>query len=166
MICRFNYLNDMFWGWKSIALQLCLRGIYQRPGGRLWGWNTSSGSLSNPRSSQTDQGAPKSKRWCPRNRKLKHWLHITVYKNVCSAVADSLGPHGLQPSRLLRPWDFPGKSTGVGCHCLWVLILACVCVLSRARLFATAWTVDRRAPLSMELSRQEYWSGLPFPTQP
>ena len=27
-------------------------------------------------------------------------------------------PHGLQPSRLLPPWDFPGKSTGVGCHCL------------------------------------------------
>ena len=29
-----------------------------------------------------------------------------------------LGPHGLQPTRPLRPWDFPGKSTGVGCHCL------------------------------------------------
>ena len=29
-----------------------------------------------------------------------------------------LAPHGLQPTRLLRPWDFPGKSTGVGCHCL------------------------------------------------
>ena len=27
-------------------------------------------------------------------------------------------PHGLQPIRLLRPWDFPGKSTRVGCHCL------------------------------------------------
>ena len=27
-------------------------------------------------------------------------------------------PHGLQPTRLLRPWDFPGKSTGVGCLCL------------------------------------------------
>ena len=26
--------------------------------------------------------------------------------------------HGLQPSRLLHPWDFPGKSTGVGCHFL------------------------------------------------
>ena len=25
-------------------------------------------------------------------------------------------PHGLQPTRLLRPWDFPGKNTGVGCH--------------------------------------------------
>ena len=27
---------------------------------------------------------------------------------------DSSRPHGLQPTRLLRPWDFPGKSTGVG----------------------------------------------------
>ena len=27
-------------------------------------------------------------------------------------------PHGLEPSRLLCPWDFPGKYTGVGCHCL------------------------------------------------
>ena len=27
-----------------------------------------------------------------------------------------LRPHGLQPTRLLLPWDFPGKSTGVGCH--------------------------------------------------
>ena len=35
-----------------------------------------------------------------------------------SVVSDSLLPHGLQPTRLLRPWDFPGKSTGVGCHCL------------------------------------------------
>ena len=29
-----------------------------------------------------------------------------------------LRPHELQPTRLLHPWDFPGKSTGVGCHCL------------------------------------------------
>ena len=33
-----------------------------------------------------------------------------------SVVSDSLWPHGLQPTRLLRPWGFPGKSTGVGCH--------------------------------------------------
>ena len=31
--------------------------------------------------------------------------------------------HGLQPTRLLHPWDFPGKSTGVGCHCLLQLYL-------------------------------------------
>ena len=36
----------------------------------------------------------------------------------CSVVSDPQWPYGLQPSRLLRPWDFPGKSTGVGCHCL------------------------------------------------
>ena len=29
-----------------------------------------------------------------------------------------LATHGLQPTRLLRPWDLPGKSTRVGCHCL------------------------------------------------
>ena len=35
-----------------------------------------------------------------------------------SVMSDSLQSHGLQPTRLLHPWDFPGKSTGVGCHCL------------------------------------------------
>ena len=35
-----------------------------------------------------------------------------------SVVSDSLWPHGLQPTRLLHPWDLPGKSTGVGCHSL------------------------------------------------
>ena len=36
--------------------------------------------------------------------------------------------------------------------------------LSRVRLFATLWTVAHQAPLSMGFSRQEYWSGLPFPS--
>ena len=36
-------------------------------------------------------------------------------------------------------------------------------VAQSCRLFATAWTVGRQAPLSVEFSRQEYWSGLPFP---
>ena len=38
------------------------------------------------------------------------WSHFVV--------SNSQQPHRLQPTRLLRPWDFPGKSTGVGCHCL------------------------------------------------
>ena len=33
-------------------------------------------------------------------------------------MPDSLRPHGLLPTRLLCPWDFPGKDTGVGCHFL------------------------------------------------
>ena len=40
------------------------------------------------------------------------------WKGSCSVMSDSWRPHGLQPTRLLRPWDFPGKSTGVGRHCL------------------------------------------------
>ena len=35
--------------------------------------------------------------------------------------------------------------------------------LSRVQLFATPWTLAYWAPLSLEFSRQEYWSGLPFP---
>ena len=37
-------------------------------------------------------------------------------------------------------------------------------LLSRVWLFATPWTVAHQAPPSMEFSRQEYWSGLPFPS--
>ena len=40
------------------------------------------------------------------------------WKWSCSVMSDPQRPHGLQPSRLLHPWDFPGRSTGVGCHSL------------------------------------------------
>ena len=40
----------------------------------------------------------------------------------------------------------------------------CTSSLSHVQLFVTPWTVARQAPLSMESSRQEYWSGLPFPS--
>ena len=51
------------------------------------------------------------------------WVAISFsyaekWKWSLSVVPDSEQPHGLQPTRLLHPWDFPGKSTGVGCHCL------------------------------------------------
>ena len=59
-------------------------------------------------------------------------------------------------------------------HCLGILgkvilytcVRVCVCVksLSSVRLFETPWTVAYQAPLSMGFSRQEYWSGLPFPS--
>ena len=40
----------------------------------------------------------------------------------------------------------------------------CVCcLLSCVPIFATPWTVASQAPLSMEFSRQEYWSSLPYP---
>ena len=39
-----------------------------------------------------------------------------------------------------------------------------VCMLSHVCLFVTPWTVPCQVPLSMKFFRQEYWSGLPFPT--
>ena len=41
-----------------------------------------------------------------------------VCMRAYSVVSNSLQPHVLQPTRLLCPWDFPGKYTGVGCHFL------------------------------------------------
>ena len=42
-------------------------------------------------------------------------------------------------------------------------VVVVVQLLNLVRLFAALWTVAHQAPLSMGLSRQEYWSGLPFP---
>ena len=41
---------------------------------------------------------------------------------------------------------------------------ACVYMLNCVQLFGTSWSVAHQAPLSMEFSRQECWSQLPFPT--
>ena len=56
------------------------------------------------------------------------WIAISFsnawkWKWSGSVVSNSYWPHGLQPTRLLYPWDFPGKSTGVGCHCLLLELL-------------------------------------------
>ena len=51
----------------------------------------------------------------------KNLVCVCVCVCVCVSflvVSDSLWPHGLLPTRLLHPWNFPGKSTGLGCHFL------------------------------------------------
>ena len=45
-----------------------------------------------------------------------------------------------------------------------LIVYSIVKSLSHVRLFATPWTVAYQASLSMEFSRQEYWSGFPFPS--
>ena len=45
-----------------------------------------------------------------------------------------------------------------------VCVCASVCMPTLIQFFATPWTAAHQAPLSMKLSRQEYWSGLPFPS--
>ena len=56
--------------------------------------------------------------------------------------------------------DWAQRNLGWGTE----MVPLCGCVLSRVWLFATPWTVAHQAPLSMEFSRQEYWSGVPFPS--
>ena len=91
-----------------------------------------------------------------------------------SVVSNVLQPHGLQPARLLCPWNSPGKNIGVSCHFLlhfrlWCayklsgLLIYLLCV-SHVQLFVTLWAVAHQVPLSLGFSQQEYWSGLPFPT--
>ena len=47
------------------------------------------------------------------------WTFITNHAVLCcSVVSESLQPHGLQPARLLCPWNSPGKNSAVGCHFL------------------------------------------------
>ena len=50
------------------------------------------------------------------------WMEVGVSNSLLllllSHFSPTLRPHGRQPSRLLRPWDSPGRSIGVGCHCL------------------------------------------------
>ena len=71
-----------------------------------------------------------------------------------------------QPTRLPRPWDSPGKNTGVGCH----FLLQCMKVKSESEVaqscptLATPWTAAYQAPPFMGFSRQEYWGGVPLPS--
>ena len=86
---------------------------------------------------------------------LSHFSHV----HLC--VTPETAAH-----RLRRPWDSPGKNTGVGCH----FLLQCMKVKSESEVaqscltLATPWTAAYQAPLSTGFSRQEYWSGVPVPS--
>ena len=81
-------------------------------------------------------------------------------------MSDSVRPHRWQPTRLPRPWDSPGKNTGVGC----LFLLQCMKVKSESEFAQSCPTLRNpmdivyQAPLSIGFSRQAYWSGLPFPS--
>ena len=87
-----------------------------------------------------------------------------LYMHACqiaSAVSDSLWPYGLQPTRLLCPWDSPSKHTEVGCLALLQGTvptqrskLHLLCLLHwQARFFTTSTTMFQR--------RKENWEGVP-----
>ena len=65
---------------------------------------------------------------------------------VASVMSDSVRLHGLQPTRLLQPWDSPGKNTGVGCY----FLLQCRKVESESEVTQSCLTLSN--PMDCSLS--------------
>ena len=94
---------------------------------------------------------------------LVYRVIVTIFLNsiymrcccqVASVVSDSVRPHGLQPTRLLCPWDSPGKNTGVGCH----FLLQCMKVKSESEVTQSCLTL--RDPMGCSLPGSSdilYW---------
>ena len=90
---------------------------------------------------------------CLSQRWEYYWrsLRTDTIKNCCcccvtSVVSDSVRPHRRQPTRLPRPWDSPGKNTGVRCH----FLLQCMKVKSQSEVAQSCLTpsdpMDRSPP--------------------
>ena len=60
-------------------------------------------------------------------------------------MSDSVRPHRLQPTRLRRPWDSPGKNTGVGCH----FLLQCIKVKSESEVAQSCPTLSNPVDCSL-----------------
>ena len=71
------------------------------------------------------------------------------WKWSLSVVSNSSRPHGLQPTRLLYPWDFPGKSTGVGRHCILLELTVLLLKNNRKKSYCKR---NKRAPVQWKLS--------------
>ena len=84
---------------------------------------------------------------------------------VTSVVPDSVRPHRRQPTRLPRPWNSPGKNTGVGCH----FLLQCMKVKSESEVaqscptLATPWTAAYQAPPWDFPGQSTEWGAIAFP---
>ena len=80
-------------------------------------------------------------------------------------MSDSVWPHRQQPTRLQRPWDSPSKNTAVGCH----FLLQRMKKKSESEVTQSCPTLSDPMDCSLPgssvhgFSRQEYWSGVPWP---
>ena len=110
---------------------------------------------------------------------LRHgpWtLRLHPQSDFCLYLEEICSEHSMISIGLIKEKKLISGSSTTGKKEVWILLHyttlsirfhACVCELSCFscfQLFATWWTVASQAPLSMGFSRQEYWSGLPFPS--
>ena len=110
---------------------------------------------------------------------LEHLKCISCWKRLCRRCTCVLalgihrpgGWHGrtYPYQQFYMVWWQEFKATGLCsfnspcCLCRAGESSCCACVLSHIRLFVTPWTIAHQVLLSVEFSRQEYWSGLPLP---
>ena len=73
---------------------------------------------------------------CNRKRVKRRTLKSSLLLLSHFNVSDSMRPHRLQPTSLPRPWDSPGKNTGVGCH----FLLQCMKVKSESEVVQSCLT--------------------------
>ena len=103
------------------------------------------------------------------------WMHIktcrernktTLLSHILSLIFLRKQKTTLSRTEHRCQWLWVGRerdATMPGFRCTIVRITLHMCSLSCAQLFGTLWTIAHQTSLSMRFSRQEYWSGLPFP---
>ena len=103
------------------------------------------------------------------------WIHEDSFCSMsCNSVGYVFSSFSIPVGRLesvsgwwrwvtctMLTWKAVSGWWKVSLHRLYVCVLSC---FSRVWLFATLWSIAHQALLSMKFSRQEYWSGLPFPS--
>ena len=99
----------------------------------------------------------------------EHWSGLPfpspMYEREKGKWLNCSRPHGLQPTRLLHPWDFPGKSTEWGASAFSAPnSTAAAKSLQSCPTLCDPIEGSPPAPPSLGLSRQEHWSGLPLPS--
>ena len=134
--CSLKSMGQWLWGKCVLGDRAPPRGSWASRAG-LWPWDTSLEPLhrltaflpvvrSEFSEHRISHPGKDPKKWdeliVGGRRALRSWKKPMASEvaegSACSVMSDSLWPYGLWLTRLLRPWDFPGKSTGVGCHCL------------------------------------------------
>ena len=92
-------------------------------------------------------------------------LHARILSGLPFPSPEDLPNPGIKPTSLKSPALAGGFFTASATWKAYPLYVQfSTCRQSCVRLSVTPWTVAHQAPLSMEFSRQEYWSGLPFLT--
>ena len=69
---------------------------------------------------------------------MRDTLKVVVCVYACSIVSDSLRPHRLEPTRILCPWNLPGKNPGAGCH----FLLQGIFLAQGSNLHLSHWQAD------------------------